>query len=230
MQRHEHPRHQVSLLLAGALGESGLGDEVRLDVPAVGIKPAGTMHANDYGPHGALILGIDLDEHVDLSRQSGMINAWRWRARPSKRLLAQSRTLLTDLLERNAADVDVEGRVWELMAGMMVCGEALGGVPPQWVLRVCARLQEEATPLMELAGDEGVHPVYFSRAFSRWMGCPPSTFRARSRFQRALAALSDGRSLATVALEAGFSDQAHLSRAAREHSGLTPRQLRALVA
>jgi AraC family transcriptional regulator len=42
--------------------------------------------------------------------------------------------------------------------------------------------------------------------------------------------VSAGRPLAVAALDAGFSDQAHFSRAARELVGLTPVQLRALVA
>lgn len=230
MQRHEHARHQVSLLLSGTLGESQRGDEVRLDVPAIGVKPAGLVHANDYGPRGALMLGIDVDECVDLWRQTGLANTWRWRVRPAKALLLQSRVLLANMLECSAADIDAEGRIWELLSGMTACDDAPGGTPPRWIARACMRLHEDATPLVELARDEGLHPVYFSRAFLRWTGCQPSTFRARSRFQRALAALSAGQSVAMAALEAGFSDQAHFSRAAREHSGLSPRQLRALVA
>ena len=35
MASHEHDRHQLSLLLAGTLGESGRGGDLRLDVPAV---------------------------------------------------------------------------------------------------------------------------------------------------------------------------------------------------
>jgi AraC family transcriptional regulator len=102
--------------------------------------------------------------------------------------------------------------------------------PPGWIARVCARLQEEATPLADLARDEDLHPVYFSRAFARWTGNSPSTLRARARMQRALAAVSAGHSLVDAALQAGFADHAHFSRAARAHSGLCPRQLRTLLA
>lgn len=229
MASHEHGRHQLSLLLAGTLGESGRGGDIRLDVPAVGVKPAGFAHANDYGPRGALILGIDLEPQADLHRL-GLDASWQWHANPATALLSRGRVLVADLLEGRAVADEAEGRVWELLSCLKAGQVAPSGPRPAWVVRVCARLQEEATPLVELARDEGLHPVYFSRAFLRWTGCTPSTFRARSRLQRALAMLSRGQSPAMAALDAGFSDQAHFSRSARELVGLTPRQLRTLVA
>lgn len=237
MRRHEHACHQVSLLLAGTLGECGPGGEIRLDVPAVGVKPAGLTHANDYGPGGALILGINLDHGLDLRRDAGLASAWQWQAQPAAALLASARALLADLSTGADAEAggDAEARVWELLAAMAGCGRMpvagmAAGRPPRWVARACERLQEESTPLLELARQEGLHPVYFSRAFSRWTGSRPSAFRARARFQRALAALSAGQPLADAAQQAGFADQAHFSRAAREHSGLSPGQLRLLLA
>lgn len=230
MRRHAHERHQVSLLLTGTLEESGPSDEVRLAVPAVGVKPAGLAHANDYGPRGALILGIDLAAGIDLSRELGLDGVWQWRAHATQPVLARGRALVTDLLAAKHLVTDTEARLWELLAQTHGGEQRPKGLPPRWIARVCERLQEEATPLQTLAAMEGLHPVYFARAFARWMGETPSTFRARARFQRGLAAMATGQTLVDAALEAGFCDQAHFSRAARTYSGLDPRTLRALVA
>ncbi len=229
MQRHAHECHQVSLLLAGTLGEQGRREEVRLDVPAVGIKPAGVEHANDYGPAGALILGIDLPAGFNLSRELGLPARWQWRARPSPALLGLARSLLPELVAGAATADTVETRLWELLAAMAGCGQAPSGRPPAWVVRACERLHEAPMPLAALAAEEGLHPVYFARAFARWVGCAPSTFRARAQLQHALAGVAAGQSLAMAACHAGFADQAHFSRVARQHGGLSPARLRRLL-
>ncbi len=230
MQPHAHDCHQVSLLLAGTLAERGDGDEVRLRLPAVGVKPAGLAHANDYGPAGALVLGIDLPADIDLSRELGLTPAWRWRTRPAPPLLAQGRLLLSALATGDGAPDGIEGQSWELLAAMAGCADGRAGTPPRWVVRACERLQEEAAPLARLAAEQGVHPVYFARAFARWVGCPPSVFRARAQLQRALAQVAAGAPLAAAALHGGFADQAHFSRVARQHCGAAPARLRALLA
>ena len=229
MQRHAHDCHQLSLLLLGTLAEQTAQGEERLAVPALGVKQAGVAHANDYGPAGALMLGIDLPATFDLHENLGIGRAWQWRGHAPQPLLLQGRELLSALFAGELAATDVDGRLWELLAGMAASDERPSGTPPRWLALCCQRLQEENAPLTELAGQLGVHPVYLARAFARWMGCAPSVFRARAQLQRALPLLAKGQALADVAQQAGFADQSHFSRIARAHSGLTPARLRALL-
>jgi AraC-like DNA-binding protein len=59
------------------------------------------------------------------------------------------------------------------------------------------------------------------------MGFPPRVFVAEQRLRLALALLPCGeRTLADVALEAGYADQAHFTRAVRAATGRTPGALR----
>ena len=56
-------------------------------------------------------------------------------------------------------------------------------------------------------------------------GYGPATLRRIVRFQRAVAAADTGRALAAVAASAGYADQAHLARDARELAGVSMSEL-----
>jgi transcriptional regulator GlxA family with amidase domain len=73
----------------------------------------------------------------------------------------------------------------------------------------------------------GLSREYASRLHRRCLGLPPSAVRAEERLRRALALLADTRMpLSQVAIEAGFADQAHLTRTIRTATGRTPGDLR----
>ena len=83
-------------------------------------------------------------------------------------------------------------------------------------------------PLAELLG---VSPYRLSRAFTRELGVSLTRYRNRVRLGRALDRLEDGEpSLAALAADLDFADQAHLSRMMTEYMGHTPTALRRLLA
>ncbi|MET9244771.1 helix-turn-helix domain-containing protein [Nonomuraea sp. NPDC003709] len=85
--------------------------------------------------------------------------------------------------------------------------------------------------LMSLAELLAVSPYQLSRAFTRELGVSLTHFRNRVRVGRALDRLEDGEpSLAGLAADLGFADQAHLTRTIRHHVGHTPTALRRLLA
>lgn len=84
--------------------------------------------------------------------------------------------------------------------------------------------------LLTLAEVLAVSPYRLSRDFTAVMGVSLTRYRNRVRATRALDRLEAGeRDLATLAVDLGFADQAHLSRTIREHFGQTPTALRQLV-
>ncbi|NUP21532.1 MAG: helix-turn-helix transcriptional regulator [Streptomyces sp.] len=84
--------------------------------------------------------------------------------------------------------------------------------------------------LLSLAELLAVSPFQLSRAFTRELGISLTHYRNRVRVSRALERLESGEpSLATLAADLGFADQAHLTRTIRRHVGHTPTAVRRLL-
>jgi AraC-like DNA-binding protein len=79
----------------------------------------------------------------------------------------------------------------------------------------------------DLATATGMSSRTLQRRCRAVYGYGPSTLRRILRFRRAVALMRSGHALAEIAADAGYSDQPHLHREAREFSGL---QLSSLIA
>src|SRR5262249_3240862 len=91
-----------------------------------------------------------------------------------------------------------------------------------------ALASEPQMSLTAWAEQTGLTPQAVSRGFRQTYGTTPKRFRAEHRAQRAVRALTSWTgSLAGLAAEVGFVDQAHLTRAVVELTGCPPGQLRA---
>ena len=97
-----------------------------------------------------------------------------------------------------------------------------------------AREALSADPRMsvrELAQAVAVSPHHLSRIFAAHTGESISRYRNRIRVRLALERLAGGEtSLARLAADLGFADQAHLTRVVRGHVGLAPSHLRVSLA
>jgi AraC family transcriptional regulator len=102
---------------------------------------------------------------------------------------------------------------------------------PAWRLRnvldyVEAHLDRDLT-LTELAEVAGFSASHFKALFKAAVGQPVHRFVLERRVERARALLSDGRrrTMADVALEAGFSHASHMARCMRRVLGVSPSDL-----
>ena len=103
--------------------------------------------------------------------------------------------------------------------------------PPVWLERTREFLHEnfaESLSLSEVAEIAEVHPVHLVRVFRTFYRCTIGEDVRRLRVEFASSKLSTSDlPLATIASSAGFSDQSHLSRTFRQHTGLSPSEFRA---
>jgi len=79
------------------------------------------------------------------------------------------------------------------------------------------------TDVSTLASEAGMSVSQFTRNFQKATGFTPHQYRLRLRIEAAKEKLKTGReTLATIADELGFADQAHFTRVFRQFVGITP--------
>ena len=82
---------------------------------------------------------------------------------------------------------------------------------------------DDDVSLVTLARRAHISPFHFARLFRATVGVPPHQFVLRLRLDRARALMKTGRmTLAQIAVECGFHDQPHFTRAFRRTFRQTP--------
>lgn len=91
--------------------------------------------------------------------------------------------------------------------------------------RAAMRICDEPTAAIETIADEQhVSRRQLERDFNRWLGTSPRQLAQVARVQAVSRRAQAGESLADIAADLGFADQAHMSRVVRQLTGLTPRR------
>lgn len=101
---------------------------------------------------------------------------------------------------------------------------------PGWLENVKEYLHENFTAppgLSELAKAAGVHPTHLARVFRQFEHCTAGEYVRRIRLKHARQKMvSTNDPLVQIALESGFSDQAHFTRSFKREMGMTPTEFR----
>ena len=214
---HCHERAHVSIIIAGSVREVSAGrDEVGYALE-LNLRPCEITHQVEFGPQGALVLAVDVEDRVTRMTASGWIH---------RNLSLAQRTLLSWVLAEGAAcDADVGDCIQDLVAGIEA--ESLRGSPPRWLIQARERLMEDPASVRidALAHAASVHRAHFARAFQHWFKTSPILFRRRAMLSRAIAEIASGQSLVLAAHTAGFADQSHFCRSMRSMIGTTPYRL-----
>jgi AraC family transcriptional regulator len=226
LDEHVHEYAALVLVLDGEFREWCRGSEEPRRPFALRIMPAGEPHSNAYGPSGARCLLIEI--------HPARLEAWNERtgslSRPAHYQPGSLPAGIARSIHReftvgdDVAMIAIEGLVCELITAVDRLRPI--GPAPAWLVRVHARLHEDfrgPLTLMALASDAGVHPGHLQRVFRRHYGATPARYAAQLRIEWARHALRrPDAAIARVALEAGFSDQAHFTRRFRTLTGTTP--------
>lgn len=105
---------------------------------------------------------------------------------------------------------------------------------PAW-LRIARELIQDSyrenLGVLDVAKVVGVHPTYLARAFRVFLGVTPGDLLRSRRLEKAAELLLRGkRPIVEIALDTGFSDQAHFTKAFRRVYGTSPGKYRQMSA
>jgi AraC-like DNA-binding protein len=121
-----------------------------------------------------------------------------------------------------------------------LCGDAPGvmielsnGLSRERLTRVCDYIEAHLDDRLTLAGLAAVaclSPYHFSRSFKQAVGVGPQRYVMHRRVERAKALMRrTDQPLASIAQQAGFADQSHLTSVFRREMGVTPGHFRAAL-
>lgn len=104
-----------------------------------------------------------------------------------------------------------------------------GGIAPSQLRALKGWVEsrlDQPLSVAEMAARVDLSPAHFSREFKRSTGTTPWRFIMDLRLKKARLAINSGCSVGEAAAAAGFSDQAHLTRAFKQSYGLPPATFR----
>jgi len=231
LETHAHSSASVALSLDGRYRETACGMEFDCNPRSSVFHPAGEEHAVFIGDSNVRCFIIELDE-AEIRR--------RYDAHPPGSILhidgGPMAGILTSLYGEfrhgdACSSLAIQGLVLQLLAGLSrTDGHDVERGRPSWLDRVDDMLRHDFRlhlTLEEIASTVGVSPARVSAVFRRIYHRSIAEEQRRLRVEFARERLSDPRaSLAEIALEAGFSDQPHFSRAFKEITGMTPARYR----
>ena len=222
----EPQRGYLVVVLEGAVCKTFSRDSATLARGEVATLPAGSTHSSEFASKRTQVLTV---RAVDESPLFGSLLLRRRHLRASASAV---------LGRRMATELDATDECWSLalegLALQLVATAERASCerPGPWLTRVRELLHDRApeqASLGELADAVGRHPTHVARVFRREYGLSVGEYARSLRLEWAASRLAlDDAPLAQVALEAGFADQSHFTRAFRRHAGVTPGRYREL--
>lgn len=231
---HVHGVMGVTLVVRGMIRELACRREELATSLSVVVKPAGVEHADEVGPEGAHTLQICFDPSAVRSWLGDDHGLDRWSWLHGRQISREMLALLRQVrrTRHGGGPAEIEDSVLDVLAAARE-EPAVRGQPPTWLRRVREALDDrldESVSVASLARHAGTHPISVSRAFRRHFACTITEYRRRERLRRAARLIEGSRQqLSAVAHAVGYADHAHLCRAFRVGTGLSPSQFRALV-
>jgi AraC family transcriptional regulator len=224
---HAHAEAVISLVLAGEGVDDGDSGTRPLGAQDVLFTPSYVPHGYRFG-NSARWFNIQMsDSWLERVTDGGRHlpkNAEVLKGHTAAVWMARVRSEAQ--LRDSVSSMAIDGAMILMLAELARTRDAGAATRPRWLRRVEEAIDASFAappPMEELAALAGVHPRHLLRTFRRYHGTTVAQYVRQRQLQQARVALASSKEpLAMIALDAGFSDQAHFTRVFRHTYGETP--------
>jgi AraC family transcriptional regulator len=215
---HAHDEAYFCLVVEGSSAQRSGGAERVRERGRAYFYPAGEQQSERFGRPGGRLFSIRLGPGVI----SGLPEATRLPERSSE-LAGLGALLVRRLFGLAGDDPCAVEDLTLLLVGTLARDQGAGSAWAPLVRDYLHAHFREKPTLGQIAAAVGLHPVHLCRAFPQRFGVTIGAYLRALRVDCAARQLvATERPLADIALDAGFSSQAHLTRELKKHLGTTP--------
>ena len=227
--RHRHANPHFMLVLGGGFETDVADAEHHLSPGEAIFHEAGLMHRGRILTDGGRALVVELTRRQELPAHSRGLECYSRHTRiPS--LLAQ--IYRESRIQDQAQRLAIEGLLLLVLAALLREAEPAAAGAPQWIDRAAELLRDsacESHTMDELSRELGVDQKEISACFRKYLQCTPSEYQRTQRLEIARKYLADSNfSIARVASETGFCDQAYFCHEFKRTMNCTPSEYRSL--
>ena len=238
--RHSHDQYGIGVMQSGGHRSWSCVGSVTASAGDVIMVNPGEMH--DGAPYGEVTRGWRMiyfepalvakeleEEFCGLIELVRPVACDRRLARHCKRLFA---SLTSPYSDRLAGEESLLGALMWILRRHSAVRPAPHGSSP-CVAKAVRRLDAapgEPVSLAELAALSGISRFQLLRSFAGELGITPHAYLIQRRVRLARNLLASGQTPAQAAIQAGFADQSHMTRAFMRQLGITPARYRAFAA
>ncbi|HEX6628360.1 MAG TPA: AraC family transcriptional regulator [Gemmatimonadaceae bacterium] len=232
LPRHQHGRASLSLTLAGSQRERVGRQQYDCVAQSVAVKASGVEHSNHVGAAGTRGMFVEMAAETEAELCEVIGGGLGFGCHDDYHTRHLTLRIARELrLRQPASSLFVEGLLFELLGNIARTRRAAASRRDAPRLQRAVEYLEEhyrdRITCVEVASHAGLHPSSLADLFRRQLHMSLGEWVRNRRLDFARNALRGAKTpISSIAFQAGFADQSHLTRLFRDRFGVTPAEYR----
>ncbi len=223
--RHRHARAVLGVMLEGCFDNTFATRRLEPGVGELFTEPGEEPHANRVGSRGARVLAIQPDPSDHELARAGKAALDEIRTIKHQGVALAAHRMSSELRRSDdLSDFAIESLALDMIVTAARFEAAIGA--PGWLTRADEIVHDtfrQRVSVADIAQEVGVHRAKLARVYKQHRGLAIGTHVRQLRLAWVASMLTKStESLSSIAIQAGFADQSHLTREFKRHYGLPP--------